>query len=146
MHKGESEEDIQRRHFIDKIRYSLFILTMLLLFLILWYMKRRLKQFDLFLERIEKGDYDPGEIPEGFDVKDITEMQPEVKKRAASMIDNPLDYFKTDGRYSSGKMQNRSLEFPLETECRNVLETEQPSASEAIPERKISSEDCRGPH
>lgn len=88
-------------------------------------MKRRLKEFNLLLERIEDGNYHPDEIPEGFDIKAIVDEEPNRERKVASMMNNPVKFLKKKDFFSAGKALNRSTGNPLETECRNVLETEQ---------------------
>ena len=134
-HKGETEQEVSHRHFIDKIRYTLFVATITLMFLILCYIKRRLKEFNLLLERIEDGKYDAHEIPPGFDIRDIANEQPMDERKVASMANNYTDSVKKKDYFSSGKVLNRSAGKPLDTECRNIFETE-PSPDTA-PERLI---------
>ena len=87
-------------------------------------MRRRLKEFNLLLERIEDGNYNPEDIPEGFDVHQIVEKQPKLERKVASMINNPVDFLSRKDYFSSKKQLNRSTERPLDTECRTVLQTE----------------------
>ena len=98
---------------------------MTIMFLVLCYMKRRLKEFNLLLERIEDGKYNPDDIPEGFDIHEIIEEQPKHERKVASMVNNPVDHLKRKNYFSSKKSLNQSTERPLDTECRTVLQTEQ---------------------
>jgi hypothetical protein len=51
-HRGETLEDKQKRKMIDKIRYTMFFVSIMIMVIIVCYMKRRIKEFNKFLERV----------------------------------------------------------------------------------------------
>jgi predicted oxidoreductase (fatty acid repression mutant protein) len=82
------------------------------------------------IERIEDGDYESREIPEGFDVTPIVNRNKIPERKIRSMVDNSLKLSPKNTRSRPKRtsliLVNKTQQFNdnLETEAREIIKTE----------------------
>lgn len=121
------------------------ILSITLMVIICFYVRCRLKLFQKLIERIEDGDYESREIPEGFDVTPIVNRNKIPERKIRSMVDNSLKLSPKNTRSRPKRTSlilvntNQQFNDNLETEAREILKTESNQNQEQCIEQRIEN-------
>ena len=121
------------------------ILSITLMVIICFYVRCRLKLFQKLIERIEDGDYESREIPEGFDVTPIVNRNKIPERKIRSMVDNSLKLSPKNTRSRPKRTSlilvntNQQFNDNLETEAREILKTEPCRNQEQRIEQRIEN-------